>query len=211
VERDPISLRQAFKLAWPILKERFGLFAAVLLTIFGAWVALEVVVVAGQRFGILLWAVAHAAFLIFAAGIEVGLLAMGLALHDGRAPTFRDAFAHLALGPRFLAAQILYLLMVVIGLAVLVAPGICLGVRYTLFGFCMADGEANLIRSFQKSAVLSTGAEAYLLRMLLVLVALNLLGASVLGIGLFVTLPLSVLVLATVYQRLSTRHPTHPV
>src|SRR5260370_819177 len=69
VKRDPISIRQAFNFALPIFKKRFGLFTAVLLTILGAWVVLEIVVIAGQRFGILLWAVMHLAFLIFVAGV----------------------------------------------------------------------------------------------------------------------------------------------
>src|ERR1700758_5092434 len=84
VKGDTISIRLAFKFAWPIFKKRFGLFTAVLLTIFGAWVALEIVVIAGQRFGILLWAVAHLAFLILFAGMEVGFLQICLALSEGR-------------------------------------------------------------------------------------------------------------------------------
>jgi hypothetical protein len=124
VKRNLISIRQAFNFAWPIFKKRFGLFAAVLLTIFGAWVALEIVVIAGQRFGILLWTVMHLAFLIFVAGIEVGFLHLCLVLCDGGEPTFADTFAHLALGPKFLAGQMLYLLMVVIGLLLLVVPGV---------------------------------------------------------------------------------------
>jgi hypothetical protein len=67
----PISIRQAFNFAWPVFKQRFGLFTAVLLTIFTAWVTLEIVVIAGQRFGILLWGMMHLAFFIFVAGIEV--------------------------------------------------------------------------------------------------------------------------------------------
>ena len=72
--RFAFPIRQAFNFAWPIFKKRFGLFTAVLLTIFGAWITLEIVVIAGQRFGILLWIVAHLAFLIFVAGMEVGFL-----------------------------------------------------------------------------------------------------------------------------------------
>src|SRR5258707_3887084 len=110
---DTISIRQAFKIASPILKKRFGLFTAVLLTIFGAWVALEIVVIAGQRLGIVLWAVAHIAFLIFVAGLAVGFFQICLAFCDGREPTFADIFTHLAFGPKFLAGHIIYLLMVV--------------------------------------------------------------------------------------------------
>jgi hypothetical protein len=205
VKGDPLSIHQAFNFAWPIFRKRFGLFTAVLLTIFSAWVTLEIVVIAGQRFGILLWAVAHLAFLIFVAGMEVGFLRMCIALSEGREPQFADTFAHLTFGLKFLTGQILYLLMVVIGLLLLIVPGVYLGVRYAMFGFCLAAGETNLARCFQQSAILSTDAKPFLLRVLVVLLILNVLGASLLGLGLFISIPLSVLVLAAAYQQLSAR------
>jgi hypothetical protein len=113
VKHRPISMRHAFDFAWPAFKKRFGLFTAVLLTILAAWVALEIVVIAGQLFGIVLWAAMHLAFLIFFAGVELGLLQICRALRDGNVPVFADTFAYLPLGPKFLAAQILYLLLVV--------------------------------------------------------------------------------------------------
>ena len=201
---SPISMRHAFDFAWLAFKERFGLFAAVLLTIFTAWVVLEIVVIAGQRFGIVLWVVTHLAFLIFLAGVELGLLQICRAFSEGKVPAFADTFAHLRSGPKFLVAQILYLLMVVIGLLLLVVPGVYLGVRYALFAFCFADGQTNLLRCFQQSALLSKGATTGLLRVLPALLVLNLLGASLLALGLFVTVPLSVLIMTDVYRQLAT-------
>ncbi len=205
MKRYPISVGQAVNFAWPTFRRRFGLFTAILLTIFGAWVALEIVVIAGQRFGNVLWAVAHLAFLIFFAGIEVGFLQICLALYDGGEPTFADTFRRLAWGPKFLAGQILYLLMVVAGLVLLVVPGLYLGVRYALFGFCMVTSEADLIHSFPQSALLSAGAKTSLLAICVSLLVLNALGASLLGLGLFVTVPLSVLMMAAVYRQLGAR------
>jgi hypothetical protein len=197
-------MRHAFGFAWPAFRKHFGLFTALLLTIFGAWVVLEIVVIAGQRFGILLWAIMHLAFLIFFAGVELGLLQICRALSEGKAPAFAETFAYLPLGPKFLAAQILYLLMVVIGLLLLVVPGVYLGVRYALFGFCFASGETNLLRCFQQSAILSKGATTGLLWILAALFVLNLLGASLLALGLFITVPLSVLIMTDVYRQLTT-------
>jgi len=208
VKHSAISMRHAFDFAWPAFKKHFGLFTAVLLTIFGAWVVLEIVVIAGQRFGILLWVVMHLAFLIFFAGVELGLIQISRALSDGKVPAFADTFAHLPLGPKFLAAQMLYLLMVVIGLLLLVVPGVYLGVRYALFGFCFADGERNLLRCFQQSAIISKGATTGLLWILAALFVLNLLGASLLALGLFITVPLSVLVMTDVYRQLTTPPPS---
>jgi len=204
MECIPISIGEAFNFAWPIFKQRFGLFTAVLLTIFSAWVTLEIVVIAGQRFGILLWAVMHLAFLIFVAGIEAGFLHICLVLWDGGEPTFADTFTRLPLGPKFLAGQILYLSMVVIGLLLLVVPGVYLAARYALFGFCLAEGETTLMRSFQQSAILSTGTKTYLLWIIAALLVLNALGASLLGIGLFITVPLSAMMMTAVYRQLNT-------
>ena len=204
MKSNPISIRQAFNSAWPLFKKRFGLFAAVLLTIFGAWVALEIVVIAGQRFGILLWTVAHLAFLLFFATMEIGFLRICLELYDGREPEIADAFPHWSLGLKFLAGQIVFLLMVVIGLLLLVAPGVYLGVRYALFGFCMADAEADLMDSFRQSAILTAGIWIDLLGVLAALLLLNVLGASLLGLGLFITVPLSALVTTAIYRQLSS-------
>ena len=204
MKHSPISMRRAFDFTWPTLKRRFGLFTAVLLTILAAWVVLEIVVIAGQRFGIVLWAVIHLAFLIFFAGVELGLLQICRALRDGKVPSFADTFAYLPLGPKFLAAQILYLLLVVIGLLLLLVPGVYLGVRYALFGFCFADGETNLLRCFQQSALISKGATAGLLRVLAALLLLNLLGASLLALGLLISVPLSALIMTDVYHQLTT-------
>ena len=210
MKHRPISMRHAFDFAWPTLKKRFGLFTAVLLTILTAWVVLEIVVIAGQRFGIVLWAAMHLAFLIFFAGVELGLLQVCRALRDGKVPAFADTFAYLPLGPKFLAAQILYLLLVVIGLLLLLVPGVYLGVRYALFGFCFAGGETNLLRCFQQSAVLSKGATASLLRVLAALLLLNVLGASLLALGLFISVPLSALFMTDVYRQLTTPPPIDP-
>lgn len=199
----PFSVGQAVNFAWPTFKKHFGLFASILLTTFGAWVTLEIIVIAGQRFGIVWWVLAHLAFLIFFAGVEVGFLHTGLVLYDGGEPTFIDTFRYLALGPKFLAGQVTYVLMIVVGLPLFVVPGLYLGVRYAFFGFCLVNGKAELIHSFQQSAILSSGAKSSLLGILVSLLVLNVLGASLLGLGLFVTIPLTVLMMTAVYQQLS--------
>jgi len=201
---DPISLRQAFVVSYPIFKKRLVLFTTVLLTLFGAWVALEIVVITGQRFGIVLWSIAHLVFLIFFAGMELGFLQICFALYDGREPKFAEAFEHLALGANFLAGQILYLLMVAIGLLFLVVPGVYLGVRYSLFGLCMVAGETNLMRCFRQSAILSSGSMRRLFWIFVVVLLFNALGASLLGLGLFITVPLSALVVTAVFRQLKT-------
>jgi uncharacterized membrane protein len=93
----------------------------------------------------------------------------------------------------------------------LVVPGIYLAVRYALYGFCFAEGETNPLRCFQQSAIQSKGAIISLLRTLAALLVLNLLGASLLALGLFITVPLSVLVMTDVYRQLTTSPPADSI
>jgi len=200
---NSISIRAAINFAWQTFKRRFGLFAAILLTVFGGWVALEVVVIAGQRAGVVLWAAAHLAFLFFFACIQVGFLRICLALHDGGEPTFADTFVPRPLGLKFLAGEVAYLLMVVIGLGLLIVPGVYLGVRYSMFAFCMVSDEPSLARTFERSAILTSGRMTCLLSIFVALLLLNAIGAGLLGLGLFVTVPVSALTMSAVYRQLS--------
>jgi hypothetical protein len=197
-------MRHALGFAWSTYKQRWSLFTAMLLTMVGAWVALELIVIAGQRLGLVWWAVAHVAFFLAFAGLEVGFLRVCLACYDGAAPTYADLFGLWAAGPRFFAAQLLYLVLVVVGLALLVIPGVYLGVRYALVGFCLADGETQLLRAFQHSARLSRGTVLSLVAIGGALLVLNVLGASLVGLGLFITVPPSGLVMAAVFRQLGT-------
>src|SRR5262249_35110534 len=155
VKRRPISTRHALTFAWSTLKRRWGLFTAVLLTMVSAWGTLELVVIGGPRVGLAWWALAHGAFFLVFAGLELGFLHICLACYDGEAPTYAEILWRLRVGPTFFAAQLLYLGMVVVGLALAVLPGLYLAARYGLVGFCLADGETHLLRAFQRSARLT--------------------------------------------------------
>ena len=205
--RKQISISEAVSFAWSAYGRRWRLFTSVLLAMLGAWVVLEVVVFTTQRLGIVAWVLEHIAFLLCFAGIEVGLLRISLALENGRNPRLADAFNHFNLAPGFLAGQLLYLAMVLAGLVILVVPGIFLAARFALFGFQIAAGKGGVLRSFKQSWNLTRGATGRLAAPLVTLFVFNLLGAALLGVGLFVTVPISVLMMASVDRHLSATGP----
>jgi hypothetical protein len=198
-----LSLPDALRFAWPACKRRFGLFATLLLTMFAAWVVLEALVIAGHRLGLVWWTVTHLAFLCFFSGLQLGLLRVCLALADGKEPAVRDAFARLAEGPRFLIAQLGYFLLVLGGCALLLLPGIYLAGRYAFFALAIAGGEPGLVQPFQKSARITAGVVGRVIAIGTGLLLLNVLGAAVLGIGLLVTVPLSLLTMTALYRQLA--------
>jgi hypothetical protein len=204
--RNQISIGEAVDFARSAYGRRWRLFTIVLLTMLGAWVVLEVLVFTTQRLGILAWALEHIAFLLCFAGIEVGLLRISLALADGRNPRLADALNQFSFAPAFLVGQLLYLAMVVAGLVLLVVPGVLLAARFALFGFQNAAG-GSVLRSFKKSWNLTRGATGRLAATLVTLLVFNLVGAALLGVGLFVTVPISVLMMASIDRQLSAVAP----
>lgn len=208
MKRGVISIRTAVSFAWPTFKIHWRLFLGIMFLVLLAWAALEVVVITGQRFGILLWIAAHLAFLIFFAHLEAGLLRVCLLLRDNGEPAFADAFAvPLWLSTNFLVAEVLYLLIFAIGLALLIVPGIYFGARYAFFCYSLASGDPSIANAFRSAARVSASAIPPLSAILAGSLLFNLLGGAILGVGVLVTLPVSVLFLTDVYRQLCPSVP----
>lgn len=158
--------------------------------------------IAGQRYGVLLWAVAHISFFVVFAGMEVGFVQICLALHDGKQVRYFDIFRELRAGVNFLIVQLIYFATVLVGLALLFVPGVYLGTKYTFYAFSFAEGNPNLQQSFQQSAVTGRDSMWFLFWFSILILLFNILGACLLGIGLIVTVPLSILIKASIYRQL---------
>jgi len=76
----------------------------------------------------------------------------------------------------------------------------CAPLRYNIPDFF----SILLMRTFLQSAILSSGTKMHLLSIFVVLLVLDVLGTSLLGLGLFITVPLSVLMMTAVYRQPST-------
>jgi hypothetical protein len=198
----PPSIRGAFDFAQRIFKEHFGLFTAYICTFFAAWVILEVIVVAGQQFGLFFWVIAHLIFFVVFAGMEVGFVQICLALHDRKQVRYSEIFSELHLGVHFLFVQLFYSVIVLIGVMLLIIPGAYLGTKYTFYAFSFAEGNLNLQQSFQQSAVISRDSMWFLFYFSILMLLFNVVGASILGIGLIISIPMSVLMKVFIYRQL---------
>jgi membrane-anchored glycerophosphoryl diester phosphodiesterase (GDPDase) len=197
-----LTLSAAWSWAWDMLKQHFPLFLAIQLVLFGAWILLELAVIGGQRLGIVWWATSHLAFLLFAAAVKIGLLRVCLRLRDGHPAAVGDAFTMLRDGPRFFVAQLCFALMVLAGFLLLIVPGFYLAARFGFFGFALAEGGRGVVPPLRASWRLTDGSALRLALLLFGLVLFNVLGACFLGIGLLLTAPLTLLMLAALYRQL---------
>ena len=191
-----------FETGWRLFRSRVSVFAVSMLLLFLSWVVLEIAVVFLHRLGLAVWLVLHLAWLFLFSGMLVGLHVMALKSVDGEIPHVGDLFGSLERGPAYLLALSIYCLAVIGGLVLLIVPGIYLAIRYCLFAQVITDTSASALAALRKAAALAHGNWAPLGALFLIAFLLNIAGIALLGIGLTISFPVSLLAIAGFYRSL---------
>lgn len=173
------------------------------LLLFGSWVILETSVMLLHRFGPLPNILLHLAFLWVFFGLLAGMHGIAHDLLDGGAPDVRRLASRLDRGLTFLLALCLYLLAVAVGLVLMVAPGIHVAARYALFGHSLAERRTSALGALREAGSVSRGRWRESFALMLLTAGLNLAGAALLGLGILVSFPVTLLANASFYRSLS--------
>lgn len=136
---------------------------------------------------------------------QLGLIRISLELVDGKQPRYRDLFGDLATFGRFLAANLLFVLIVAVGLLLLVVPGLVWSVKYQFAPFLIVDGRRGIQEVFRISGEITAGVKWEVFLFFLLVMAINLAGFLAFGIGFFTTLPATMIAYAFVYRQLLER------
>lgn len=97
-----------------------------------------------------------------------------------------------------------FLIIVFLGFAFLVVPGIILFVRFSLWPFFILDKKANAISAFLQSWTATRGHTKDLFFLYILLFSINSAGAILMVIGLYASIPFTVLAMAQLYKKLTT-------
>lgn len=145
--------------------------------------------------------------------MSIAFTAVTLKLVDGHSSRYSDLLAPFKtykVTLHYFLASILYMLIVLVGLILLILPGVYLLVRLQFFAYLLVEHEnMGVIESLKKSMEMTKGKFWSLFGFGIVFVLVNLLGLIALGIGLFVTIPVTCIAYAMMYRKLSTEAPTH--
>ena len=104
--------------------------------------------------------------------------------------------------PRFLPASIIYAVIIAIGFALFFLPGLYLSLRFQFFIASMVDEDTGVIESFRRSWTITKGHTVQLLIVMLIQLLLSFIGMIALFIGIFVAIPLIILMYACTYKKL---------
>jgi hypothetical protein len=136
--------------------------------------------------------------------ITLGWLRVALGITNGVKPELADVFKAEGYGV-FLLASILFYIGVVIGLILLIIPGIIVIATFGFYGFVIAErGEGvAVLESLQRSAELTRGHRWTLFGMAIVLFLVNIVGLIACFVGVVFTLGITLITWAYLYRALN--------
>jgi uncharacterized membrane protein len=133
----------------------------------------------------------------------LGLIKISLEICDGKEPKISDLFSQYRLFFRFLFASILKSLICLFGFILLIIPGIILSIRLSFFDYLIVDKNSKIIESLKKSWEITKGNVWNLFLLYILLGLINFLGFFALIVGLFWSIPTTMITEAFVYRKLS--------
>jgi len=134
--------------------------------------------------------------------VALGVMRMALRFVDGERGELIDLFAKIPLIVPYLIASIIVGLVTTAGFILLVIPGIYWGLRLQFFGWVIVDKEVGALEATRVSWEITRGSAWQLFLMWWLLFFVNVLGLLAIGIGLLVTVPLSLVAMGHVYRAL---------
>jgi len=199
------SINEALSAGWAAFTSRVGFFIGLLLLWGGLTLIPQLIVKSIENTGLaIVLAIALQLFQIF---LGVGGLRISLLILDGRPVSIGDLFSGGPVFVPYLLATILFYLAASVGLALLVVPGIIVMVVFGYYPFFIIDQGLGPVDALKASAALTEGVRLKLFGFGLVVILLYLLGALLVGLGLFVAAPVVLVSVAHVYRQLLSQTP----
>lgn len=146
--------------------------------------------------------------------LALAVLHISLKFAKGEKADFNDLYARLDCFFTYLVASLIYGFVVLLGLILLIVPGIIFAVRFSLFGYFIIEKGSGPIRALEESWDTVKGVTWRVFLMSILFWLINLLGLLCLIVGLLFTFPWTTIALALMYRKLSQltfpRTPTLP-
>ena len=134
--------------------------------------------------------------------LNMGVIAYALKAHDAPEKAEVIDLWHPQNFLPYLGATILVFLCVVLGFVLLIVPGIIVGIMLMFTPYLVIGRNLRPIEAMKESRRITEGSKGQLFLLGIALFGLNIAGAIALLVGLFVTIPISMLAIAHAYRQL---------
>lgn len=199
---NTFSVGEAIKFGWNTFIKRPWFFIGVYVVVFVAYGILEGVTDPEKGEMYLVSFLVTIAAAVLGMVIEMMLINIALKSHDSvDTVQFSDGWAKLPFW-QYIGAKILVAVVVIVGLILLIVPGIIAALMFLFSNYLVVDKGLGPIEAMKESMRITKGHKWQLLLLVLAIAGINILGALALFIGLLVTVPVSMLAIAHVYRTL---------
>lgn len=202
MNKKDFSIEVALQYGWNIMKTNIWFFVGVLVV---AWFITgiphgiaSVLQTESGGLSFLFRVIGWAASII----VSIGMITIALKFLDNQAPKFEDLFSFKPYFWKYLGASILTGIVVWAGMILLIIPGIYWALKFQFFGYFIVDKGCDPIESMRKSSQITQSVKWKLLGFGIVLFIINMIGAMCLFVGLFVTVPITLMAYSMVYRGL---------
>lgn len=134
---------------------------------------------------------------------KIGFFRSSLLIADGIKPTYEQLYINWKLFASWIVACVIFEMMFAIGLALFIIPGIYVLARFSLFPYFIVDKGLGSVDAMREVFRASKPYVWDILRLFFAGVLLNLAGALFFGIGLFITIPITMIAYALAYRRIT--------
>ncbi len=203
------SIKEAFTFAWNTFKKEPWLYGGVAL---GLLIVSMIVNSITRDMDGILGLILSVAGVLVQWWLYLGLARMALSAHAGQPVTYKMMYGEKwDVLYRYALAMILTLIVTAIGFILLIVPGIIVMLMLSMVIFTVLDKGMKPVDALKESRRLTDGHKWSLFVFILAAIVLNIIGAIPFGLGLLVTVPLTVLALTFIYKKLDQRVQMEPV
>ena len=201
---EKIVYSDIFKIAWKGLKAQFWLLVGLCIgfVIIFSLLLIFAVPAKGEAMTISSIVVCILCFLLFGL-FQLGYLKNCFQALDGEEPQFSAYGQESRKLLSYLIAYIIYSVIIIIGFALLILPGLYLLLRLQFYYASMVDENAGIIESFKRSWEITKGHTLVLFVLALMMLLIILIGEIALFVGVFIAIPLIVLMYGYAFRRLT--------
>lgn len=198
---DTFSVGGTLQFAWDTFKKRpwFFILTTIIILVIG-WIG-GVISSAFGTHGIG-WLIGYIVNLAIDTFIGMGTIALYLKAHEDAASAHVSDLWHPKPFWKYLATSIIVGIIVVIGLILIIVPGVIAALMLMFATYVVVDRELGPIEALSESRRITKGHRLELLGLIIAVIAINILGLICIVIGLLVTIPFTSLALVHAYRLL---------
>ncbi len=203
MKKNTFSIKEALDFGWETFSNNLWFFLGLMFVLSLIFAFVGILQEVAKAMNPALFVLINVVALVVNIIVGIGLIRISVGFIHHQKSSVRQAFMPTSdtFFP-YVVGAFMYAVIVIFGTILLVVPGIIWAVKYQFFGYFILDQKSEPKEALKDSARITDGARWKIFGFLIVLTVLNIIGAMLFGIGLLVTIPVTILSSAFVYQKL---------